>query len=311
MRLRRRRGADPGEDPDATFGFLSARQAARVRELVRLSFAELGVEVVINPGHVTATGGVVYGLGNLMATCRHAERGERDWPRLVGEHCRRIHQAMSHREDLSTLTPAEVERRTYLRVYGSSALPKDWRSRFRYARPLAGDLVELLCLDEPQTVRILRDEDVERFGIERLQAAGLENLLRDPIDEITPFDSPDGVRMWVVRGDSVYVCGRVLILPDLLRRVFGERLHPHGVLVAVPDRHEILLHPICGPEAFQALVGLVRVAQVGFTEGVGPVSPFVYWWHEGRLRQVSFVEEDRVVVRVEEELAEILQRLTG
>ena len=65
---------------------------------------------------------------------------------------------------VADLDPADVLARTYLRVLGESTLPPSWRTMFGYARPVCGDLVELLALDFPDSVTMLRDEDVERIG---------------------------------------------------------------------------------------------------------------------------------------------------
>ncbi len=312
MGLFRRQRRDPSP-PDPDFAFLTEEQAARVRDLARTAFAEIGVEVVVRSDHLLADDGTVYGLANLMATCHQAGRGERDWPDLVRGHVHRIYSATRDRRDPAELPVEDVLARVRLRAVGTATLPQDWRAAHGYGRVVADDVVELLCLDEPHTVVTLRQRAVDAFGVDVLRRAGLENLLREPIDAVDVLDVGDGAQVHAVLGDSMYTASRILVLPDLLRRVYGEREYPDGVLVAAPLRHQVLLHPVDGPAVLPAATALVRLARTGFAEGVGSVTPNVYWWRAGVFTRLTSTDPDsgRVVLRADGEFGEVLARLLG
>jgi hypothetical protein len=144
-------------------------------------------------------------------------------------------------------------------------------------------------MDSPESVVTMRDEDVAAFGREELTRAGLENLLREPIDAVERLSVGDGADLHFVMGDSVYTASRMLVLPDLLTRVFGERTYPHRVLVAAPFRHQILVHPVDGLAAITAANAMAGFASRGFNESPGPVSPFLYWWQAGTYTQLSIL----------------------
>lgn len=311
MGLFGRRGdpRDPADgEQDPAVPFLSRAEAAEVRRLTQRAFAEAGVDVVIHPDRFEATDGREFGLWNLAATCRNAERGRRDWPGIVTRHVRALLAPTPSPESLSD---EELLARTVVRVYGVDAVPvhTGW---FSYVRPIADDLVEALVLDLPESVLMLRDEDVARFDVGTLRQAGLERLLREPVDAIETVRGARGAAFQVVLGDSVYTASRILAMRDLLMRVYGERDHPDGVLVAVAHRHQVALHPLAGPEVVDVINAMAAFAKAGFDEGAGGVSPSLYWWHDGALTRVSQVTEDgSLAIVVEPDLADVLNRLTG
>lgn len=305
--FRRSRPRDQGStEPDEHLPFLTVDEASELRRVAQQAFAEAGVDVVIHPGHLQATDGRVLGLWNLAAACRQAPQGRKDWPRMARQHVRAL---IAPTSDPASLSREELLSRVYLRVYGLSTVPAVTLDRVRYARPLSEDMIEALVLDSPESVTMLLDDVVERHDLDELRQAGLENLLREPIDEIARMDIP-GASVHVVSGASVYTGSRVLILPELLRRVLGEREYPDGVLVAVPFRHQILLHPLDGPDVVQSLSAMAQLAAMGFSDSPGSVSPCVYWWREGGLTPVSRPDESGgVAVEVRPELAAVLERL--
>lgn len=275
---------------DRRFGYLSQRQGARLRALTREAFAIAGVEVVVRPDRVEADDGRQFGLANLAALC-HATPRESAWPKLIQQHVRKV-LALSDDDALDRLSVDDVLPKAYLRIANRTSVPDDCRESFRHARPVVGDVVEMVAVDTGDAVRMLRDEDLAEYGEERVRDAALENLLRDPIGSYDVHRRDDGASLHVVLGGSVFVASKLLVLTDLLRRTVGERGYPHGVLVAVPYRHELLFHPVDDPDAVPSLQLLTMLARKGFDEGVGAVSPFVYWWRDGSLTQLTFRTRD-------------------
>lgn len=309
-----RDGARPLPDGprDPAFSYFSEEQGARFRALVRQTFAEAGVEVVAERDYLVADDGRQFGLSNLAAVCLDVldDGGEKGWPAAVQRHVHTILRATAEDVALRDLDRDDVLGRTYLRVIGRSAVPPEALDWYRYARPLAGDLIELLALDSPDSVRMLRDTDVDPFGADDLRAAGLENLVKEKYDSYQVLTGEDGVRLHLVLGQSVYTASKILVLPDLLARTLGTRDLPNGVFVAVPFWHQLAFVPVQDLSAVQSLQVLVGFAARGFDEGVGAISPFVYWWRAGRLTQVSFPGEDgELVVRPDEELLDVLDGL--
>ncbi len=303
-----RRQERPGSDePDAMFSYLTAAQGARLRSLVHEAFAERGIEVTIHPDRVEAAGGGQYGLTNLAAHC-NASSGK-EWPAIVRWHVETVLRAVSA-PSTSELDDETVLRNVFVRVMGTSTFPD--LTPFGYRRELGGDLVELLALDSEHSVTMLVDSDVERFGAARLRDAGLENLLAEPFGgcEQVPVGQAAGFTRLV--GDSVYTASRLLTMGDVLRRTTGEAHAQDGVLACVPNRHQLAFHLPRSAEAIPVIEAMARFAAQGYTDGIGPVSPFLYWSRGPVLTQVSYPDEDGGLrIDIDEELADILSRLTG
>ncbi|HSE10804.1 MAG TPA: hypothetical protein VLB29_19225 [Nocardioidaceae bacterium] len=299
------------EQRDPEFDFLTAQQGARFRELARATFAEAGVEVIPHAQHLEASDGRQFGLWNLAAQCAQAPRGERQWREIVSAHVATTLRGIEG-PAVADLSDDEVLANVYLRVMGHTTLPPDWRQWYSYARPLAGDLIELLALDLPDTVTLLGDEDVTRIGEERLREAGRRNLLRSPVESYEVAGEPGAGALHLVEGESFFTASKLLELGHLLQATWGKRDLPYGVVVSVPIRHMVAFHPIEGVDVLDAVQRLTGLTASMFNDTPGGVSPFVYWWRDGELTQISaFDDEDKLQVLVDGELSDVLNELSA
>ena len=302
----RRDGAPARADADEVFGFLDRAQADRLRGLVVEAFAAGGVRVAVDGGSARAGDGRVFGLAALAGECLDAlgrgaragdpldGAGERGWPELVRAHVGRMLVATAGGPTgggPAWLPPEAALRGAHLRVVGLATLPDEAAGWFGYGRHLAGDLLEVVAHAGAGGVRLLRDEDVAAHPPGVLRAAGLENLLRVPRPEHRLVTGRHGEELHVLTGESPFTASTVLVLPEVLHRVTGTAAHPDGVLVAVPYRHQLAFSPVRGESLLAALEALVPFAAKGFADGVGAVSPFVFWWQDGALTQVSVLTE--------------------
>lgn len=311
MAFWRRSEREQHEQRDPELDFLTARQGARLRQLAREAFAEAGVEVVPHAQHLEASDGRQFGLWNLAATCGQAPGGEKEWPEIVRAHVATLLRSFEG-PDVREMPEDEVLAGVYLRVMGTSSLPPEWREWYSYARLLAGDLVEVLALDLPETVTVLRDEDVARFGEERLREAGRRNLLAVPIESYEVAGEPGSGALHLVEGESFFTAGKLLVLRELLQATWGEADLPYGVVVSVPIRHMVLFHPVEGVDVLGAVQRLTGLTASMFNEAPGGVSPFVYWWRDGELTQLSgFDDEGKLQVMVGDELSAVLNELAA
>ena len=293
---------------DAAFPFLDADRAARLRMLVRRAFAEQGVEVVVHEDHVVDVNGRRFGLANLAAVCHRSDKDKR-WPSLVQDHVVTILRAVDAPDPFTGATFERVRARTVCRIYDHASLPDPLLHS--YVRELAPGLVEVLALDLPDSVAVFRDEHVEACGgLPALRAMGMVNLAAEPVDHHKILHTPEGAELHAFTGNSMFVASKALLLEDLLSEVFDITDTPDGVLVALPNRHELVLHVLRDATAVHALYTLVGYTAETFAETPGPLSPFVYWWRKGTFTQVTDTDESgafRVVVVAE--LGEVLARL--
>jgi hypothetical protein len=214
-------------------------------------------------------------------------------------------------DDLAGLTPEEAQSRTYATLFPADDLP--FLEGFSYLRDPVPGLVEGLVVDFPDAVSWLRDSEVGRFGgLTRLRAAGLANLRALPVEQRRHMAAPEGGTFEVLLGESVYTASRVLVMPDLLAQMLGPVDARHGVLAAMAARNQVAIHVISGRSVVPSLRLMAHFALAGFADGVGPLSPNVFWWRDGTWAQMTEAESDGTIsVLPNPELVHMIQQLDG
>lgn len=188
---------------------------------------------------------------------------------------------------IDALSRHEVLSRVFSRVAGTSRLPANWREIYDYARPLGGDLVELLAVDLPDTVMHLPGADVQRLGEAALRARATENLLALPVENCDVAEWSGEGTVHIVWGYSFFTASKLLVLDDLLRRTVGQRDLPHGLIVSVPTRHHLIFHLIEDLHVRGLIPKIADHALSAYDESAGGVSPHVYWWQPTGLTQLT------------------------
>ncbi|NUJ99826.1 hypothetical protein HRW23_23225 [Streptomyces lunaelactis] len=305
----KRDGRDAPRDPE--FSFFSEAEGARFRAQVREAFAEKGLEVSVYADVVSDSEGRQFGLANLAAVCHNDERGPRAWPEVVRQHVGMVLRTMDAPSALDTLPTEQIRAQLYPRVVGADGLNPE---NFAYARSLAPGLYEILALDLPESVMMLTDEALEPLGdLRYLRDQALYNLRGLPVEGHETVKDSEGMRFEVVLGDSFYTASRVLALDAVVRQVTGDELTADGALVAMPFRHQLAFHAIHDTGMISALSAMASFAAAGYTDTPGAISPFVYWWRDGTLTQLSDRDEDgdglRIVVG--DDFQELLERLVA
>ncbi|MEV3989887.1 immunity 49 family protein [Streptomyces sp. NPDC049837] len=282
---------------------LTTRQADYLRDLVRRHHADRGTPVTVTGATVRAAQGT-QSLHNLAEYCRRAD--PRAWPELVDRHLSALERATHAKPD----APERVLENAYLRLVPDDAFPPEVASSFRYARKIAPGLLETLALDLPETVRVLDDKDVARTGLEALRTAGRANLVEEPVEYDT-VRTESGATLHVVSGESMFVASKALVLGELARAVTGRELPAEGALFTVPSRHYLAFHPLEDRQVVGAVNDLAAFGLGAHNDNPGPLSPRLYWWHEGAITCLTHIDEATRSFSVEppDELMAIMRRL--
>lgn len=258
---------------------LSVDDAEWLRATAVAEFARAGAPDprAVDDYLVDATG-AVYGLGNLAAMLGATPKRQRT--DAVREHARIIVTAQ-HRTEPTTID--DVAHLVVARVM-SSEVPGD-------GPDLAPGLVVRACIDYPESVSTLGS--LEAFGgWAAVEPLALSNLRRLPVPTHKQSVAPGGGVVHMLWSDDLFGASRLLLLDELLSRLLQLERPAHGVLVAVPHRHLLVLHVVEDASVVTAMQSMVRVALAGL-DAPGPVSPFVYYRDPaGILQQVSQIGED-------------------
>lgn len=283
------RGKRSGSDPE--FDFFTKEQGQRLRDLAQRAFAAAGVDTVSHAQHLQAADGRQFGLSNLAAACHNAPEGEASWPEVVDRHVTSVLAAMG-RGPVADMPLDEVLARVYPRVMGTATMPPRWTETYGYAHRLGGDLVEVLALDLPETVSLLSEEDVRRLGEDTLRAAARRNLRAEAVESYEVIGDAQTAAIHVVEGESFFTASKLLVLPDLLGDTLGERELPDGLVLSVPTRHQLVFHPILDLTVVDAVQKMAGLTASIYHDGIGSVSPHVYWWNEHLLTQLTSMSDD-------------------
>lgn len=301
MRILKRTGRTPLYDEHLTY--LTLLEAREFRRLVASAFAKVGHDVTIHVDRVEDRGGTAFGLWNIAALCRGVDRSE--WEDLVDRH---VESVTTPARALSDLTRDEVEAGLYLRLVAEDSVAEP--EQLGYARPVAAGLLEVLAVDLPESVATLSKADVDPLGsLAELLERGRANLRGLLAGDVALGAVADARGSFTAVTDrSFFTASLALVLPEAVERISGEIDQGRGILVAVPDRHQLLYRVIDAPSAASALREMFDTARWAFHQGSGPLSPNVYWVRSRRWAQVTSVDGGKPRVWLRGEFAGAIKR---
>ncbi|HEX2469803.1 MAG TPA: hypothetical protein VHK05_04375 [Candidatus Limnocylindrales bacterium] len=239
---------------------------------------EMGDGVVVIPTEGEDQPGE-YGLSNLSQQCAASDEG--DWSRIIATHFSSVFSIKGR--DLDALAADYEQARPILRIrlmpdasMGGVEVPGS------VVRAIAPGIQAVLVYDFPDSTASVHEEHLASWPVDPDSAfdQALANLDKEPAPLTDDMEVEVGTSVRVWYGDSFYVATRLLRLAELL---------PPGTtdaLVAVPNRHTLLVHAIVDGGAVAAMQPIYRLAAQLFREGPGSISDQPYWWHDGALEQI-------------------------
>jgi len=277
---------------DEHLTFMTEAEAAEIRALLSQAFAAEGLPAEVLVDHVLAANGRQFGLWNIAAACHAAEGGRADWDGLIAGH---VHTVLNLPPATADLSDAELLERVHSRLYDAPMLEQSGASAGEYGRAIAEHIIELLVADFPDTITTLGPADVAARDIDALWAHGRAHTMAAPVEEKGELEARDGAKVIVAMGESFYLASRIVDMPSLLLEVFGERDYPHGVVVGVPHRHQVVLHPMDDLRSVYAAGVAAHFTATGYSDAPGGISPLLYWWGGDGFQTVSRIGDDGTV----------------
>ncbi|MFE1175385.1 hypothetical protein [Streptomyces sp. NPDC058773] len=218
---------------------------------------------------------------------------------------------LSARTDYSSAP--EPLRSVYLRLVAEESIPEEARGQFSYLRPLATDLLAGIALDTPDNVRVLSDRDVALVEWDTLAAAARTNLLSEPLNYDT-VDLPGGAVLHILgHPESVFAASKLLVFDEAVRATDGPEIPDEGVLLVVPNRHNLVFYPLADRHVGEAVNALAQFGQGAYEDGPGRLSPRVFWWRAGTLTSITHCDQQSRTMSISppDELMTIMRRLAG
>jgi hypothetical protein len=259
-------------DPPEWAGFMAAEEFRRFDHLLRQELRATGVphRVDMNQGmvHVQHPDGEPHhlGLGNLAQVC-HGDPEQ--MPEHIAQHLRLMIAGHAERESFVESLQGNWEAAApylKLRLYPAELGPA---AEHLVARRPAEGLLAALVLDLPDSIASVTPELLQSWG--RPEADVLDQALAQTRDEPAEetAEQVQGVRVHLIGGDSHFVATRLLWLADALPEA--------GALVAAPNRHVLVYHPITDLTVVKAVEVVAGLARTFYDQGPGSISPALYW----------------------------------
>ena len=287
--LKRLLGGDTGSVPEWA-PFRTGKDYTAFIDAVSADLHRRGMTVEIGDGLVLAGQPGAeephqLGLSNLSQLCHAAQRDE--WSRIIASHFTSL-LSMQGR-DLDALAADYDQVKSILRIrlmpdesMGGVELPTT------VARHVAPGILAVLVYDFPDSTATVDSEHLAAWPVDAdgVFEQALDNLAAEPTplrDEVRHDDA----RIAVWYGDSFYVATLALRLADKL---------PPGTtdaLIAVPNRHTLIVAPIVDASAVTAMQAIFELSIQLFRDGPGSISDQPYWWHEGNIVQVPHRENGK------------------
>jgi hypothetical protein len=292
-----RRRTEP-ERPDPVLTPLSVTEAADLVRLAELAASERGLRARYDgDGALVSDDGMVAGLTNLARAVSGYRR--RHWSEIVRAHFDMVAGSVQQAPEL----PNDLDESLYLRLVATDGIPSEWADT-------APELVPgVLCVPSTHSERAVSMHfDLDRLGMSRDEATrtGLANLRRLP-DELEMLRH-DGAEVAAISG-TLFTASRALVLDTVLRETLRVENPSYGVLVAAPVRDLLLVHVVHDRSVVPAMDLMVSVATKSFAEQPGPISPHVYFVHEGHWQQVTQHVHGTIRIVVEGRMADAIDRL--
>jgi hypothetical protein len=303
-------GEDPGPVPEWA-SFFTPRQYHEFDQEITDELALRGISAEFDEdrGSARITGGEWEGsrLGfvNLAQSCHQIPR--RQWKSAIHEHFDRILKSVGPSDETDALDADFDAARAALRVRVYSAETEGMERSV--TRPLTDGIVELLVYDLPDSAAGVLRENIAEWNRtdEELFAIGLENIKSGAKIEAIRLPGEGGAELFGIFGDNdIYTASHALFLEDYL----PDDLEL-GAIVAIPNRHAVLYHPIVDAKAVGALSSIIPAAIGMFEQGPGSISPYVYWWQNGIFqRQPTEITEEGINFNPTEEfIYQVMNRI--
>lgn len=287
---------------------LTAPQRAVFLESLQAALAARDLEARIDDG-VVRLGGASVAMAGLAAACAQVEPEE--YAALLGDRLDELRLGLQGQAAAALLDEDWKAARHHIKLRVLSAEEVAENAEILISADLGAGLAAVLVYDLPDSVTSVQPDALVAWPVTgaELWRVATENLrAEEPLPAMERIVLTESAEALLVTGESFFVASRLLILGDIL----PPSSFPYGALVIIPGRHAMVVHPITGPEIYDALIALSLMAGEMYAESPGPMSPSVYWWQADTIEEVSVsVDEDAAEVTIDpsDALRELLEWL--
>ncbi len=176
-----------------------------------------------------------------------------------------------------------AEERLRVRVRARSSFPEDALPAL-VSRPLTSELLQVVVVDYPESMLMLRREQLGDLTEEHAFEAAVANSLEEPF-EVTEMDLLGTPVVHVGGENQEYTLAHI----NVLDRYLGEA--PHGSLVVIPSPPVLMAHVLGRGNPVTAMANLQELAERFTADTDKPVSDKLYWWRPNPVGSLPVLSE--------------------
>lgn len=192
-----------------------------------------------------------------------------------------------------TLSPSFEEVKNRLRV---RLFPTDIPSAPLVTAPVSDRFVTALVADYPQHVNSIHSDSAREWAVPAAQLfdIALDNVWREEPLQFECLPGPGASQVYFGANEHFYAASHALLLERHL-----EVEPSRGVIVAVPNRHVMIYHPVESADALDIMRDLPTMVQGLYEQGPGSITPSLLWWRSGQFRTIDYAPNGEVIGPVE------------
>ncbi|TDC17396.1 hypothetical protein [Kribbella albertanoniae] len=243
-----------------------------------------GALLPVGPDGVPVDDGMVAGLANLARAVGGLPRQR--WREAVAVHFDQM--APGGRPPA---IPEDLDNELYLRLVDASTINPEWAGRVPEFVP---GLRTAPATYAGRSVAMHFDLDSLGIPWTDISRIGLANLRR--LQDTVEYVDVQGAQVAMLSG-SMFTASRALVFDTVLRESLHVENPPFGCVVAMPARDLLLVHVMRDPTVVHAMLGMTRMANRGYAESPGAVSPHLYYTTDNEWHQLTDYSTGRADLR--------------
>jgi hypothetical protein len=269
--------------------FMGDAEYPRFMELVQADLRARGLkfEVSGDQGTLKVTGEEgpqLLGLSNLAQRCH--QLSAENWAPTIHRHFDTLLVGTPKAAELLKVLAADFERaKEYLKV---RIHPAGFGAGLdaTVSEVVADDLVSVLVYDFPDSVSTVHPNHVEKWGVppHDLFQLGLRNVRAEGKLPFQRIELTNGASLDHFEDpDNYFGASHALLLHE-----YFDPLPDLGILVSIPHRHGMVVHPIRDASYKPSLGALFYLAPRLYEQGPGSITTSLYWYRAGVFTQLPY-----------------------
>ncbi|MGC1375849.1 MAG: hypothetical protein WA821_06500 [Anaerolineales bacterium] len=228
-------------------------------------------------------------LRNLAQVCHQHNKNQ--WERIVDAHFQQLEKIKNTALEKNTASFADNIDALAIRLYPDGTLKNAGSDNIFYRKDLYGT-ISTLVLDLPDSIMAVTPKMVNSWGknSDELFSLGYQNVVKLCKPDIVEIVLAGDIKTLMISKSDNYLTATYILLLENFPKCTGA----FGALVSVPLRDIVVCYPFENSQNMdRAMRVLADTTLDVYKAGPGSVSPYLYWYYEGKFETIYYDEGKR------------------